>query len=34
LFVPFVVAYIWFTWRAMNKKQISEQDLAGDDMAY
>jgi cytochrome d ubiquinol oxidase subunit II len=27
LFVPFVIAYIWFTWRAMNKKKISKDEL-------
>lgn len=27
LFVPFVIAYIWFTWRAMNKKKIDKDEL-------
>ncbi len=34
LFVPLVIAYIWYTWKMMNKKKISEQDLANDDMKY
>ena len=34
LLVPFVIAYIWYTWKSMNKKKISETDIAGDDMAY
>ncbi|MCD4792850.1 MAG: cytochrome d ubiquinol oxidase subunit II [Bacteroidales bacterium] len=34
LLVPFVIAYIWYTWKSMNKKKISETDITGDDMAY
>lgn len=30
LFVPFVIAYIWIAWKAINSKQISTQDLEGD----
>ncbi len=34
LLVPFVLGYIWFAWRAMNKKKINEDDIEKDDMAY
>lgn len=27
ILVPFVVAYIWYVWRAMGRKRISEQEL-------
>lgn len=34
LLVPFVVLYIWFTWKSMNKKKVSEGDIENDTMAY
>jgi cytochrome d ubiquinol oxidase subunit II len=34
LLVPFVVAYIWFTWKSMSKRKVSEQDIENDTMAY
>lgn len=34
LFVPFVVAYIWYTWKSMSRKKVSESDLENDTMAY
>jgi len=34
LFVPFVLAYIWFTWHSMNKKKVSDADIKNDTMAY
>jgi len=34
LLVPVVIVYIWFTWRAMNQKKVSEDDLKDDSMAY
>ena len=34
LLVPFVIAYIWYTWKSMAKKKISEDDLKNDTMAY
>ena len=27
VFIPFVVAYIWYVWRTMNKKPLSEAEL-------
>lgn len=32
--VPFVVAYIWFTWKAMSRNKVSEKDIENDTMAY
>ena len=32
--VPFVVAYIWFTWKAMSRAKVSEKDIENDTMAY
>jgi cytochrome d ubiquinol oxidase subunit II len=34
LLVPFVIAYIWYTWKSMSKKKVSESDLENDTMAY
>jgi len=34
LLVPFVVAYIWYTWKSMSKKKVSESDIENDTMAY
>ncbi|MGV8091445.1 MAG: cytochrome d ubiquinol oxidase subunit II [Mangrovibacterium sp.] len=34
LFVPFVVAYIWWFWRAMNNKKITELEINEDSHAY
>lgn len=33
LLVPFVLAYIWYVWREVNKYKITQQ-TAGDDHAY
>lgn len=32
--IPFVAAYIWYAWRAMNRKPISNIELEDDDHAY
>ncbi len=34
LFVPFVVAYIWWFWKAMNNKKITADEVEGDSHAY
>jgi cytochrome d ubiquinol oxidase subunit II len=34
LLVPFVIAYIWYSWKSLNKKKINEEDIINDDMAY
>lgn len=34
LFVPAVIAYIWYTWKQMSKKKIDIEDVTSDDMAY
>jgi len=34
LLVPLVIAYIWYTWRKLNGRKISETDLANDPMKY
>jgi cytochrome d ubiquinol oxidase subunit II len=34
LLVPFVLAYIWYTWRAMNKKKINIEELNTEDHLY
>jgi len=34
LLVPFVIAYIWYSWKSLNKKKINEEDISNDDMAY
>jgi cytochrome d ubiquinol oxidase subunit II len=32
--IPFVLAYIWYAWRAMTMKKITEEELNLDDHAY
>lgn len=34
LLVPFVIAYIWYTWRALSKNKVSEADIENDSMKY
>ncbi len=34
LLVPFVVAYVWYAWRAMNKTKINREDLKTEDHLY
>ena len=34
LLVPFVLAYIIYAWRAIDKKKITKDELQGDDHAY
>ncbi len=34
LFVPFVVAYIWYAWRAMNRQAITREEIRGNDHQY
>lgn len=32
--IPFVVAYIWYTWRSINRKRINSEEMKGDDHMY
>ena len=34
LMIPFVAAYIWYAWRAMNRKPITREEIRGDDHQY
>ena len=34
LLIPFVVAYIWYAWRAMNQKPISRQEVNSEEHLY
>ena len=34
LFVPFLAAYIWYAWRAMNRRPITREEISGDDHQY
>ena len=34
LFVPFVLGYIWYAWKAMNNKQISSEELEQEHHVY
>ena len=34
LLIPFVAAYIWYAWRAMNRKPITREEIRGDDHQY
>jgi cytochrome d ubiquinol oxidase subunit II len=32
--IPFVVTYIWFAWRSLNRTMITPEEMAGEDHAY
>lgn len=32
LFIPFVLAYIWYAWRAINSNKIDEDEMSSDDI--
>lgn len=34
LLVPIVIAYIWYTWKSLNKNKVSEADIENDSMKY
>lgn len=34
LLIPFVVGYIWYAWRSMNKKKITQQEMANESHTY
>lgn len=34
LLIPFVLAYIWYAWRSINREPVTHEELRGDDHAY
>ena len=32
--IPFVVAYIWYAWRSIDMKNITAEEMSGDDHKY
>lgn len=34
LLIPFVIAYIFYAWRALDKKKIDAKEMEGDDHSY
>ncbi len=34
LMIPIVIAYIWYAWRALNKKKITQEEMENDSHAY
>ena len=34
LLVPFVLAYIWYSWKTLNKQKVNEIDIENDTMKY
>lgn len=32
--IPFVLAYIWFAWRSIDRKNITAEEMSGDDHKY
>jgi len=34
LLVPFVIGYIWYSWKSLNKKKVNESDIENDTMKY
>lgn len=34
IIIPFVIAYIWYAWRALTRKSINADELKGEDHSY
>lgn len=34
IMIPFVLAYIWYAWRSINRTRISKKEIEGDDHLY
>lgn len=34
LLIPFVAAYIWYAWRAINRRPLTREEMRGDDHKY
>ena len=34
IMVPFVLAYIWYAWRSMNKTKLTEEEIGEDSHSY
>ena len=34
LLIPFVVAYIWYAWRALNRRPMTREEVRKDDHLY
>ena len=34
IIIPFVIGYIWYAWKEINKKRITEDDLKGEGHVY
>ncbi|MCK5839980.1 MAG: cytochrome d ubiquinol oxidase subunit II [Bacteroidales bacterium] len=34
LLVPFVIAYIWYSWKTLSKQKVNETDIEDDTMKY
>lgn len=32
--IPFVVAYIWYAWKSINRSRITKEEIAGEDHVY
>jgi cytochrome d ubiquinol oxidase subunit II len=32
--IPFVLAYIWYAWKAINKKKITEEEMKEGEHIY
>jgi cytochrome d ubiquinol oxidase subunit II len=32
--VPFVIAYIWYAWKAINRKRITGDEIEGEGHVY
>ena len=34
LFIPFVAAYIWYAWRALNRRPVTREELRDEEHTY
>ena len=34
IFIPFVAAYIWYAWRALNRRPVTREELRDEEHTY
>jgi cytochrome d ubiquinol oxidase subunit II len=34
LLIPFVLTYIWFAWKSINKNKINEEEMKSEEHVY
>ena len=34
LLIPFVLAYIWYAWRSLNRRPVTSEELRDEEHSY